>query len=268
MKRCKTQEKMNIRNKGSSMVIAIVVIGILMVFVFALMLVTYTLYTSQNKNVASARNSYAANTLSQALETELQMEDAEASSDLYKYLRFNINQKSWPYYCPDADFDGHDEAAAFRYFDINYNYVEKYFSEETTDESGNITKGEKSDSLAGFPGSVKLCIYWRASEETEAKWIRDGLTNAPEPGDADFNISGARLYIDIICETASQSYVVTNKYILNVVDDYSDSKDNKNLMKTLDAFYKDSNMKDRLNPFGNTVEDLDQHWKWSFESRE
>ena len=241
-----------------------------MVFVFSLMLVTYTYYASQNKNVASARNSYAANTLSQALETELSVtSDPEASSELWRYLRFNIGQKEWPYYCPEAEFGGHGEEEAFRYFNLNYNYVEKYFSKTQLDDEGNVYKsGDIPDSLAGFPGSVKLCIYWRLPEKYEAKVLSEKRVTGPEPGDDDFTMSGARLYIEIICETASQTYVVTNEYMLNVLDDYDVSSENKRLRKTLETAASDDTAKARINPYGLSVSDLDKHWVWEFISRE
>ena len=63
-------------NKGASMIVAIIIMGILIVFTFSLMLVAYTLYASQTKNIASMKCSESANTLSQAIEDELSDENA------------------------------------------------------------------------------------------------------------------------------------------------------------------------------------------------
>ena len=111
-------------NKGATMMVAVVIMGILIVFTFSLMLVAYSFYASQNKNVASLRCSEAAITLSQALESELTFDNKaelypEKDSYLYKYIRYNICQYEvgktgyWPYYDPNGGA-AHDESHAFR----------------------------------------------------------------------------------------------------------------------------------------------------------
>ena len=121
-------------NKGATMIVAIVIMGILIVFTFSLTLVAYTYYASQNKNVASLRCSEAANSFSLALEDELTYEykDGEGNvircpeydSYLYKYLRYNLFQEEtfWPYY---GSGDGHDMSYASRKFQLKYNSREQ-----------------------------------------------------------------------------------------------------------------------------------------------
>ena len=94
MKNAHSQMKKSsyLNNKGVTMITAIIIMTILIVFTFALTLIAYTLYAPQNKNVASMRCSEAANTLSAALEEELTYVDddnghcPEIDSNLYRYI--------------------------------------------------------------------------------------------------------------------------------------------------------------------------------------
>ena len=233
-------------NRGAALMVAVVIIGILMVFTLSLLLVTYSLYSSQNKNAAGTRNSEAANTFSVALTTEL--EKKQSDSELWRYLRFNIcNRGTWPYYKPGLA--GHGETEAFRYFDLNYNFVSKYFDTPSTTEQDPLS------GLEGFPGKMKLCIYWRVPAnkddvaETYAESLYDGA-----------NKTGVRLYIEVICETGSQSYVVKNEYILTEDDFGSGEYRLKNALKN----YVDI---DAYNPLGLDI-DLTKKWIWNFNSRE
>ena len=67
-------------NKGATMVVCIMIMAVLIIFTFAVTLAAYTLYASQNKNIASMRCSEAANSLSAALDEELQDPDAAQKS--------------------------------------------------------------------------------------------------------------------------------------------------------------------------------------------
>ena len=190
-------------NRGAAMIFAILIIGVILVFTFALLLVSYTLYASQNKNIASLRCSEAANTLSVALEKELEDSNAYITSDLWKYLRCNTLQdvKTWPYY--DADQSGHGQTEAFRYFDLKTN--------------GNYPEVE------GFPGSLKLCIYWTVQDNDD---IRNKLRTGTEFLDlSTTERSDAEIHIEIIAETASQSYTVENTYKVTISElDIKDSE--------------------------------------------
>ena len=260
-------------NKGATMMVAIIIMGILMVFAFSLLLVTYTLYASQNKKAASRMNATAANTLSVALETELtdggSMEnyDPMDASELWKYLRFNIGQEgTWPYYYPEATYSGHDDKCAFRYFKLDYNYTSKYFETEqhkalypTVDGGDEVKDYYDPSVLDGFPGSVELCVYWRLPEGVEEDYKS---TEAQLSGSNKINMDAARLYIEIICESASQSYVVTNVYELNIKTPASNEK------KTKLSKYAE---KDTYNPLQFSTEgeiNLQEDWSWTFISRE
>lgn len=237
----------NNRNRGAALMVAVVIMGILLVFALSLLLVTYTLYASQNKKSASKRNAEAANTLSVALEKEL---EKQSESQLWRYLRFNIcNNATWPYY--ESGKENHNEAEAFRYFDLNYNYVSTYFNNPDANEQDPLF------GLEGFPGSVKLCIYWCLPEEgtyaTENAFFGEGS-----------NKTSARMYIEVICETGSQSYVVKNQYSLTEEDFGSGEVKLKNALKN----YAE---KDEYNPLGLNVDNginLNKKWTWNFVTRE
>lgn len=245
----KTKKSMN---KGATMMVAIIIIGILMVFAFSLLLVTYTLHASQNKNVASKMNSEAANSLSVALKTELEDEDAEATSDLWRYLRFNVGQQEyWPYYCPElgrGETQGAEGSTkdAYKYFELKTNYRDSYFEQET--DKSKVAPD-------GFPGSIKLGIYWRLPKTVEKQAIADNTA----PDDATvrdlIGHNKIRLFIDIICETASQTYVSTIEFELTIDSMTKQEKDK------LDKYAED----DRYNPNGRVIlsdEDKEEKWIW------
>ncbi len=256
-------------NRGVALMVAVVIIGILMVFTFSLLLVTYTLYSSQNKKAASLRNAEAANTLSQAITTELEKGEDLPAAELWRYLRFNICQDgTWPYYYPGASYIGHDEKAAFRYFNLNYNYVTRYFGEAS--KKADTPEGEDYDppgGMEGFPGSVKLCVYWRLPAEKEADY------ETVEAKPSEIQKSKLRLYVEVICETASQSYVVKNCYTLTVATYDTGDKEQRQKKAALasyaggDAFGTDPNP---YNPTQIPLTELypDEKWTWSFVSRE
>ena len=231
-------------NKGATLMVAIIIIGILIVFAFSLLLVTYTLHASQNKNVASKMNSEAANSLSIALKTELEADDAEANSDLWRYLRFNVGQMQyWPYYCPElGKGEKQGDLDAYKYFELKTNFRDSYFENET--DKSKVAPD-------GFPGSVKLGIYWRLPKSVEDRAIADGI-----PPDTITGHGKIRLFIDIICETASQTYVVSNEYELAIEGGMTNKDKEK-----LDRYAAD----DRYNP-GRRVtlsdEDKEEKWVW------
>ena len=163
--------------------VAVIIIAILMIFVFSLLLITYTLYASQSKKTASFRNAEAANTVSQAFKTELEDSQAEENSAFWKYLRCNIGQsETWPWYEPGTV--GHEKEDAFRKFDLDY--VHSYAA-----LSGN--GGE----LDGFPAKVQMTVYWMLPEGKDSSMVSPDIES--------FELTGIRLHMEIVCETAGPS---------------------------------------------------------------
>ena len=240
-----------LNNKGATMMVAVVIIGILMVFTFSLLLVSYTLYASQSKKAASLRNAEAATSLSRALETELTVystvagkeNDPEKNSALWKYLRCNIAQgDNWPYYDPAAP--GHDEEYAFRYFDVKY---------------GNNTLYEVTEGLDGYPADVKLCVYWMLPQNSNEEIFYNSGAGCTNP-------SNVRLFIDIITETASQTYVIKNEYRLTATPYDTNDVVERNKMASVSSLFSG---KSPYNPNGIPSGSGDPlKWKWSFIGRE
>lgn len=250
-------------NRGASLLMTIILIGIILVFAFSLLLVSYTLYASQSKKAASLRCSEAANTLSVALENELTDADAYKNSSLWKYLRCNImnDYETWPYYDPNAA-SGHGEEEAFRYFDLyaNTNYPV----------------------VDGFPGNLTLCIYWTPSQKA-----LDSVSSTYSILEMTLEErKDATLYIQIIAEAGNQSYTITNTYKLNIyrfdfneTDDTNKSKAIKNI--TTQQYKSEKSTGYIYNPFKfktttnetmtrNTNEyiNISEDWSFEFISRE
>ena len=204
-------KKSYLNNKGITMVVAIIIMAILVIFTFSLTLIAYTLYASQNKNVASMRCAEAANSLSVALENELryvnESEDIypEKDSYLYRYLRYNLCQDNvtWPYYISD-NVNGHDKTAAYRYFDLRYNVEKK---QNVIPANGSTSSEEAVDGIEGLPGRTIVCIYWKLPDNTTVTKEQTAKENLK-------NKDGLKLYIEVTCEAANQSYTVTKEYIL------------------------------------------------------
>lgn len=169
------------------MMLTIIIIAVLIVFTFSLILISYNLYASQNKNLSSDRNAEAANSLSIALRDELTDEDAVYNSNLWKYIRWNIAYKNadddcvdWPYYAPNKE--KHTEEYAKRYFKL-----------------------DRAAEVEGMPADVSVCIYWELPE---------GVTQYDPNGTR----NGIVLHVEITCKTAGQIYKTSDIYKLNVGD--------------------------------------------------
>lgn len=194
------------------------------------------MYASQNKRAASLRCSEAANTLSVALEQELTNDKAYERSYIWKYLRFNLLQNTdvtWPYYKPDED----NRVEAYRYFNL---------------------KDNKNYNIDGFPGEIKLCMYWTLPDDSILEDDKISSASIDER-------SGCYLYIDIICNSGSQSYSVTNKYRIDISEfDMNDDED-KHQKSTLntDSTYSEYNPMSSVITYNNT-----EKWVYEFEGRE
>lgn len=247
-------------NHGVTLVVAVVIIAILIVFTFSLTLIAYTLYSSQNKNLASMKCAEAANSLSAAISDELTYSDKDANrfpeydSYLYKYLRYNLCHPdvTWPYYDESAPAE-HGKTVAFRRFDLNYN-TKKYVYDENgekkkeKDEDGNDTDTDMAvDHVEGLPGTTQVCIYWMLPEDSNSATSR----------------AGTRLFIEVTCEAASQSYTVTKEYTLEIQQyNQQDATDRtrQNALKTAGTVENSA-----VNPCGFSFENeifKDELWVW------
>ncbi len=226
-------------NKGVTMMAAIVIMTIMIIFSFALILAAYTYYSSQNKNVASMRCAEAATSLSLAIEKELTYKSSdgtiypERNSHLYKYLRYNLFQNGqWPYYAPSVS--GHDSTYACRYYNLKYNSA-KY-----------------DEGIEGMPGNTSLCMYWIAKDNN---YDYDHATRSDR--------DGVIMVIEVTCETAGQSYTVKSEYELET-SEYG-SEDGMQL-----AYIRSAQNDKSVNPLGNSAVsifpalsvDPSERWTW------
>lgn len=241
-----------LNNRGAALMVAVIIIGVLLVFTLSLLLVSYSLYASQNKNAASIRCSEAANTLSEALEKELTDSNAYANSDLWNYLRYNLVQENtWPYYDSDGSV-GHTKEDAYRYFNIMLNNNEFYTNRN------NAVAG--SDTPEGYPGQVELCIYWEPPQGyNPEEYTSDKLLNLDQ-----MHMQEIRLTVEVTCEAGNQSYTVVNRYLLNVemltsMIEQEKLAENATLKNNSVGVY---------NPLGFTSYHHEWKWTWIFDSRE
>ncbi|HCA21539.1 MAG TPA: hypothetical protein DEO87_04065 [Lachnospiraceae bacterium] len=225
------REKKN-NNNGAAMMLTIIIIAVLIVFTFSLILISYNLYASQNKNLSSDRNSEAANSLSRSLREELTDGDAVTNSNLWKYLRWNIaymaddtDCKDWPYYAPNKA--GHGDTEAKRYFKLDRN----------TD-------------MAGMPADVSVCIYWELPDG------QVGSNGLPEY-DKDASRDGIILHIVITCKTGGQVYTTADTYRLTVLD-VEDT--------TLATAIAHSKTKSS-NPADHTI-NSNEDWQWKYQNQD
>lgn len=193
------REKRKLNNAGAAMMLTIVLIAVLMVFIFSLILVSYNLYASQNKNLASARNIEAADSLAGAIQEELTSSDASTTSNTWKYLRANIAYTPlpsstdnewvyWPYYDPQDSTGNHNKEMAFRYFNV-----------------------ERNTAMEGFPAEMTICMYWTLPDGESATDLMADIKN----GDIAAR-KGICLYVETIASTASQTYKVVDVYRLKI----------------------------------------------------
>ncbi|MCR4649239.1 MAG: hypothetical protein K5776_09195 [Lachnospiraceae bacterium] len=176
------------------MVLTIVIMAVLIIFVFSLILISYNLYESQNRNLVSARNSEAVNTLDQALKRELTDKETSSNSALWKYLRSNIaydisgttdtDWKDWPYYVEGETTGPHSKDFAIRKFNL-----------------------ESNSHIDGMPAKTTVAIYWTVPDDyNPADFVTNmNAGNAPK---------GVKLHITVKAETANHVYETTSVYKL------------------------------------------------------
>ena len=215
-------------NRGSAMIVAIVVSIIVIAFTLSLLLVSYSLFSSSVKKVTQSQVKELAKSISIELGEEItspRFDDMDAlkagiqgtgdykSSDynLWYYLRYNVFQGSkWPYY-GDATIAGHIEANAFRYFDVD------------------ILGGDEAK-YAAMADEITVCMYWSPEDVAEK--------------------SGVVLTVEVMVKKGDQSYNITSYYELSA--------------ETFDGAesVSDDTQSNAFNPDGNSI-DLSEDWKWT-----
>lgn len=213
--------------KGAAMIMTVIIIAIIMVFCFSLILVSYNLYASQNKNLASMRNTEASESLSHALDAELTDNDNISKSPLWKYIRANVaystdldsdpDWSDWPYYDPSATSGPHSEASAVREFAL----------------TGN-------PDMQGVPADVRVYMYWMVPGDVSE--FKDKLKIGGYP-------SGVRLHIKVVSKTANQTFESEEVYKLTV---RKNDTEGQAILSSIDA---------SCNPASHTI-NTSEKWIW------
>lgn len=146
------------QKEGSALLIAIVIMMVLTMLTLALLLVSYSLFATANKQQGMEQCKEMAQSLSRELEEEITGTDVDFStydemktayeageSPLWFYLRFNLWQSDWPYY--NEEERGHTAAYAYRYFDIN--------------------TGTGKEAVADALDDISVKMYWEGENDAE-----------------------------------------------------------------------------------------------------
>ena len=183
-------------NRGSAMIVAIVVSMVVVVFCLSLLLVSYALFSSSVRRLTQNQCRELSKTISIEIEKELttpaytsfdmQKQDVtDGKNLLWQYLRYNVCQGNWPYYESESSTD-HGEKAAYRYFTL-------------AATGGDTTK------YAAMADDISVCIYWE--------------------NDGSYQISknDVILCVKVTCTKGDQTASMLSKYNLSCMD-YEDAE--------------------------------------------
>ena len=225
------ESKLNKDNRGSAMIVAIVVSIIVIAFTLSLLLVSYSLFVSNERKVTQTQVKELSKSISLEIGDELtrpNYDDSQALLDainndvnakycapdynMWFYIRYNLFQTNWPYF-KDETTAGHVGANAYRYFKLN------------------LTGGDTT-SYSAMADDISVCMYWECE---------------------DFNIKDqAVLTVEVTVTKGDQKSTTTSYYELGVSYYSGNMSDKVENDKEDHAF----------NPAGNTI-DLNERWTWS-----
>lgn len=191
------------KNKGSAMIVAIIVSMVVFAFALSLLLAAYSLFMSSVRKITQSQCRELAKSVSMELEEEIagvsyaSFEEQKQALDegkdgLWQYLRYNVCQGSWPYYVGD-DVNGHDGSSAYRYFSLS-------------------ASGGDSDSYAAMADDISVCIYW----EDDGGYVSSK--------------DDVELVVRVVCSKGTQTAAMETRYVLSCMtyDDTDDVTDNGN----------------------------------------
>lgn len=173
--------------EGSAILIAIIVMMVAIMLSFSLLLGSYSLFATVNKQQNMEQCKEMAQSISREIEREITgsetnfdsfsslkkaVEDQEAP--LWSYLRFHLWQTNWPYY--NEEERGHSENYAFREFEV--------------DSDGNQEETSILD-------TVLIKMYWESEEGAQKN-------------------GGTSLFIKVSCTKGKQKAILTSVYDVSV----------------------------------------------------
>lgn len=219
-------------NKGSAMMIAIIVSVVVVAFCLSLLLVCYSLYSSSARKVTSRQCKELAKSISLELEQEITNPNfasydeqttalrkvTDGENTLWFYIRYNLFQESWPGY--RNEYTQEQKELCYHEFSVDVS-------------GGDTTKYEAQTS------DITVRIYWQNEDITTS--LDDTL-----------------LCVEVVVTKDDQSAIVRNYFTLSV-NDYSSIITNGEIDTTQAMAV--------VNPSGYSITER-QHWKWSFQERD
>lgn len=219
--------------KGSALLIAIVIMMVVTMLSLALLLVSYSLFATSNKQKNTEQCKEIAQGISRELEEEItgtsvdfsnygEMRKAldEGKSPLWFYLRFNLWQSSWPYY--NSEERGHTSSYAYRYFSIDG------------------TKDGEKDIL----GDVTVLMYW----ESES-----GAVKGSDEEQNENTQSETTFVILVTCQRGKQKSTIKSTYDIIIEEQADYGGEGEQIIRCTE------------NPNNNTIQTNE---KWTFGSPE
>ncbi len=170
-------------NNGAALVYAVVCLTVVMAICFLLLIVAYQLLATTNNKKKYMQTAEAAKSFADVLENKITVvvpSSGNGASDVWRYIRGNLDESKWPSYYTENDVDGmrtalsvseqstHTEDRAFRYFDLT-----------------GVDKACQ----------IKVCIYW----------VRTGSS-----------ANGAILHVKTMATYGEQMYTVESIYKLSI----------------------------------------------------
>ncbi|MDO5127091.1 MAG: hypothetical protein Q4D54_05005 [Eubacteriales bacterium] len=219
-------------NKGSAMLIAIIVSVVVVAFCLSLLLVCYSLYASAVRKVTSRQCKELAKSLSIELEQELTKLNfasyeeeklalervSNGENSLWFYLRYNLFQENWPGY--KAEYSEEQNKLSYREFTLDLS-------------GGDSSRYEAQTS------DITLCVYWKNEDVLLMK-------------------EETLLCVEVHVTKDDQSAIMRNYFTLSV-SNYPST--------TLSGEIDTSQALEIVNPSGYSI-DEDEHWKWNFQERD
>ncbi|MBQ9278969.1 MAG: hypothetical protein IJ224_10095 [Lachnospiraceae bacterium] len=218
-------------NRGSAMIVAIVVSIIVITFTLSLLLVSYSLFVSNERKVTQSQVKELSKSISIEIGDEIttpNFDNSDALLDainndenakycaqdynMWFYIRYNLFQNNWPYY-RDETTAGHMEANAYRYFKLN------------------LTGGEVAE-YSAMADDISVCMYW----ECEDADIKDQ----------------AIFTVEVTVTKGGQTSTTTSYYELGMT--YYDDE--------ISGIIENNKTDEAFNPSGNTI-DLNERWTWT-----
>lgn len=222
-------------NRGSAMIVSIVVSVVVMAFCLSLLLVAYSLYVStaketkfeQCKDITESFSKYITDEITKPVYLDINemFNDMDSKNVIWFYLRYNLLQANWPKYIRDDSTD-EDENKAYRYIKIN--------------------SSDKNNTFSKYASCLSVCFYY------EDDYVSD-----------DGKEENYTLHVIVSCNYGDTSYSVENIFNLNITDFEIPDNPSEEYNNKSAALEKGNG---KYNPAGNTI-DTSKKWIFTFDER-